>query len=107
MVILQETTDWGAYATPNNIYYVNDSKEKLLAYIKAGSNEPVMLSKPIKFSTRYRTFKELDSTPTPSSLVQVTGSKGAVYSVDTQQKSCTCPGFTFRGDCKHVKELAI
>jgi transcription initiation factor IIF auxiliary subunit len=59
MVILQETTDWGEYRTPNHIYYVNDSKEKLLAYIKAGSNEPVMLSKPIKFSTRYRTFKEI------------------------------------------------
>ena len=58
MKILQETTVWDS-AVPNHIYYVNDSKEKLLAYIKAGSNEPVMLSKPIKFSTRYRTFKEI------------------------------------------------
>lgn len=107
MKILQETTDWGEYNTPNNIYYVNDSKEKLLAYIKAGSNEPVMLSKPIKFSTRYRTFKELDSTPAPSNLIQIQGSKGAVYTVDPESQSCSCPGFTFRGDCKHVKELAI
>lgn len=58
MKILQETTKWDS-AVPNHIYYVTDNKERLLAYIKTGSNEPVVLSKPMKFSTRYRTFKEL------------------------------------------------
>jgi hypothetical protein len=58
MKILQETTVWEG-KVPNHIYYVTDNKERLLGYIKAGSNEPVVMSKPIKFSTRYRTFKEL------------------------------------------------
>jgi hypothetical protein len=31
----------------------------MLAYIKASNNEPVVLSKPIKFDTRHRTFKEI------------------------------------------------
>ncbi len=59
MVILQETTDWGEHRTPNHIYYLDDKKENLIAYIKAGSNEPMVFSKPIRFDRRGRTFKEL------------------------------------------------
>lgn len=59
MIILQETTDWGEYRTPNHIYYLTDSKDKMLAYIKAGSNEPTVFSKPIRFDRRGRTFKEI------------------------------------------------
>ncbi len=37
----------------------------------------------------------------------IKGSKGQEYVVTIgAKKSCTCPGFTFRGDCKHVKEIA-
>jgi hypothetical protein len=32
----------------------------------------------------------------------VKGSNGKVYEVTSH--SCTCPGFTFRGTCKHVAE---
>lgn len=32
----------------------------------------------------------------------VSGSNGKVYEVTAN--SCTCPGFTFRGTCKHIKE---
>jgi SWIM zinc finger len=36
----------------------------------------------------------------------VVGSKGNEYTVTWgSKKHCTCPGFTFRGDCKHVKEM--
>ena len=34
----------------------------------------------------------------------VKGSNGKVYEVTSH--SCTCPGFTFRGTCKHVTEKA-
>ena len=39
-----------------------------------------------------------------SHIVKVEGSNGAVYLIDTDKKTCTCPGFTFRGNCKHIKE---
>ena len=42
---------------------------------------------------------------TPSDVVEVQGSKGAVYYVNTTENTCTCPGYTYRGTCKHVKEL--
>lgn len=36
---------------------------------------------------------------------QVQGSRGAVYTVTQRggHKTCTCPGFQFRKDCKHVR----
>lgn len=58
MKILQETTIWES-KVPNHIYYVNDAKDMLLAMIKSSNNEPVVFKQPIKFSTRYRTFKEI------------------------------------------------
>lgn len=58
MKILQETTVWEG-SVPNHIYYLDDKKERLLAYIKAGNNEPVVLRTPLKFDMRHRTFKEL------------------------------------------------
>ena len=59
MKILQETTNWGDNKCPNHIYYLDDKKERMIAYIKAGSNEPKVFSKPIRFDMRGRTFKEL------------------------------------------------
>lgn len=39
--------------------------------------------------------------------VEVKGSKGDVYTVTKfgNKYSCTCPGFTFRGKCRHLEQL--
>lgn len=39
--------------------------------------------------------------------VQIEGSRGNAYSVTVENgvpKSCTCPGFQFRRQCRHLKE---
>ena len=106
--ILQETTDWGKYKVNNGIYPVN-SAGKLVAY-QPNADAPVQtLNVPsTQFSKARRKFKKIGSYPEVHNdphVVLVTGSKGNQYSVDTDKGTCSCPGYTYRGNCKHVKEL--
>jgi hypothetical protein len=105
MEALREVTDW---ATPNHTYLLDGTT--LVAYIKQGTTEPFYFSKGIKnFDKRGRKFEKADASlfeqSASSSLIEVQGSKGAVYYVDPELHSCTCPGFTFRGKCKHTDIL--
>jgi hypothetical protein len=95
----------------------------MLAYIKAGGTEPFFFKSPITISRSRRKFEKLkvnpfnnwakllkahiDVEPTPAYIKKVAGSKpGVTYEVNTDEKTCTCPGYTFRGKCKHTEELA-
>jgi hypothetical protein len=116
MQALQETTAW---ATPNHTYLLDG--DNLIAYIKQGETAAFYFKRPIKgFSKTGRKFvvvepnpfrdwalllkAHIDVEPTPSSIKRVQGSKpGVVYEVDTDLGTCTCPGYTFRGACKHVQ----
>ena len=58
---------------------------------------------------KYLDGSEAEQVEKPSELEYeqvVKGSKGNYYTVkcEDQKWSCTCPGFTFRQNCKHVKE---
>lgn len=106
MIALKETTVWKDNF-PNHIYLLDGSN--LVAYIKHGTDTPFYFKNPIKgFDKRGRKFEELKKNPfkkvkAPSTVIKVQGSKGAVYEVDVEAKTCTCPGFTYRGTCKHVE----
>lgn len=108
MQALQETTDW-PYA--NHIYLLDG--DKLVAYIRHGTTEPFYFKSPIKgFSKSRRKFQPvaLDLFDTSRQqandmIREVLGSKGDTYFVNLDDLTCTCPGYTFRGTCKHVKEL--
>ena len=83
----------------------------LIAYIRAGHTDPFYFKQPIKgFDRRGRKFVDADAgqfdVKPIANVRTVEGSKGAIYVVDLDAGTCTCPGFTFRGTCKHVKELA-
>ena len=45
----------------------------------------------------------------PVKSIQVKGSKGKTYTVTKQGDTwkCSCPGFQFRGKCKHITNLQI
>jgi hypothetical protein len=105
MEAIREVTDW---ATPNHTYLLDGTT--LVAYIKQGETVPFYFSKPIKqFDKRGRKFEKVSTTlfesHMESAVIEVIGSKGAVYYVDPELHSCTCPGFTFRGKCKHIDVL--
>ena len=100
---------------PNGTYLLNDSKTKLYAYVSPGSGTPKQFKNPIKIDTRGRKFvvsstqyKIVTKEEEPEGRVwEVAGSKGDVYKVTEANGylSCTCSGFKFRGDCKHVKSI--
>ena len=109
MQALKETTG-GVF--PAHTYLIDGTR--LVAYIRVGTLVPYYFNNGgIKgFSKSGRKFVTV--TPNPfevpilaSHLVSVQGSKGQVYTVDTSTGTCTCPGYTFRGACKHVKELEL
>jgi len=96
--ILQEVTDWGDYPVKNGIYHVNSAGQLV-------QHNDVVFKNPIKqFSKSYRKFVKIGERPEEFSknVIVVNGSKGNTYTIEDGK--CSCPGFTFRGDCKHVKE---
>ena len=108
MKIMLETTKWSdGYANSNHVYVFNDSMTRAIAYVPRGSKKVFKFSKPLDIDTRGRTFVELDdSEPTKvdPNVITIEGSKGEKYYLTNDDNGwfCTCPGFTFRGTCKHV-----
>ena len=113
-VFKEVTEDWDVdYRLPNHTYLMNG--DVVVAY-KPWHEDPIqhLKSGKVKLDRRYRKFKELpfvaadwemEEEKAPSNIVIVEGSKGNTYEVDVEAETCSCPGFTFRGKCKHI-ELA-
>jgi hypothetical protein len=79
----------------------------LVAYVKVNTQEPFYFKTPIKgFDRRGRKFVKgninLFTVKNNTYERTVQGSKGQTYTVNDSEKTCTCPGFTFRGACKHL-----
>lgn len=107
MDAIRETTVWNTSFQPNHTYLMDGSKT--VAYIKKGTTEPFYFSKPGMLDQRRRTFVKADirlfKVKPKSNLIEVKGSKGNTYFIDPIEKTCTCTGFTFRGNCKHIAEV--
>jgi hypothetical protein len=109
MQALRETTQWPNKSTPNHTYLLDGTN--LVAYIRYGTSEAKYFTTPIRgFSKSGRKFVsaslDLFEFPTQvSSVREVVGSKGDVYIINLDEGTCTCPGYTYRGSCKHTKEL--
>jgi hypothetical protein len=104
MEAVRETT--GGQFPPHT--YLLDGNN-LVSYIKSGETEPFYFKNPIKgFDKRGRKFVTVTPNPfkvkTQSNLIKVKGSNGKEYTIDPEAKTCNCPGYTFRGSCKHVVE---
>jgi hypothetical protein len=104
MQAVLEITKWETNFQPNHTYLLDS--DKIHAFIPKGKTEPVYFKIPIRMDKRGRKFQELKINPfntkTKSTLIEVKGSKGNSYWVDPDKGTCSCPGFSFRGKCKHV-----
>ena len=101
MKLRAEISTWSDN-TKNGVYLTDDSGERCYAFARHGSSELKYFKNAIKLDLRYRKFIDLyrfDGEEKPPGI-EVRGSKGAVYYVNDGK--CTCPGFKFRGVCKHV-----
>ena len=114
MEAVRETTTWTGvdYKQPNHDYLLDG--DRVVAYRPWGTGEVIRCSGKLKIDRRGRKFERLEPNPFESLqqpekkepvVLEVKGSKGNSYFVNVEEKTCTCPGFTFRGDCKHIKEL--
>jgi hypothetical protein len=109
-----ETTVWRD-ETPNGVYLLNDSKSKMYAFQPFGTGAIKVFKNPIRIDVRGRKFQvnevqfktQLKEPEPEGRVIEVHGSKGDVYKVSELNGnwSCTCSGFKFRGDCKHVKSV--
>lgn len=116
MQVLYETTEWSDGTDANHVYFMNDSKEKMYAYVTRGSMDVFKFKRPIRIDTRGRTFITVpniwnfnadEEVVQPKSSWEFAGSKGNKYFVtkDGTSYNCTCPGYKYRGECRHVKEI--
>lgn len=132
MKFIQEVTEWSAaYAVPNHIYYVNDSRTRLVGYIAQGTRNLVKFKKPVDWDRRGRKFEPVTvrglraerdevyfprevatETVVPKNSITVEGSRGSKYLLTkiAGQWTCSCPGYGFRRKCRHLdlvpKEVA-
>ena len=111
MEAVREITEWSVeYRQPNHDYLLDG--DRVVAYRPWGQGEIIPCSGKIKIDRRGRKFVKLDPNPfqgygeEESLVVEVKGSKGNSYFVNKDGTLCTCPGFQFRGTCKHLKEVA-
>lgn len=108
MKFFRETTQW---AVPNHVYLLSTDKSKMYGYIRRGTDDAVTFKKPYRFDVRGRTFQEVKALgeinldEVKNEKWEFTGSKGDTYVVRKidGQLSCSCPGYRFRGDCKHLQ----
>jgi hypothetical protein len=116
MEAVREVTVWEGIARQPNHDYLLDG-DRVLAYRKWGEGEVIKLSGRIKIDRRGRKFVKLDKNPFEALqlnerekpvVVEVKGSKGQIYFLSNPggEWHCTCQGFNFRGECKHIKEMA-
>ena len=112
----KEVTVWeGNPSTINHTYLLEG--DSMIAYMRSQTSVPFYFKTPIRIDKRGRKFELVEPNPfeaiaipqvvveQTANIKEIEGSKGNIYYVNIDEKTCTCPGYTYRGTCKHVKEL--
>jgi hypothetical protein len=113
MKTMLETTLWPD-STPNHVYFLSNSRDRMFGYVAQGTDQAVRFKEPITFNVRARQFQAVPNVwnfataDVSTKTWSVAGSNGSTHTVSELDKvlSCSCSGFRFRGQCRHVKEIA-
>ena len=111
MIIVREITQWKTN-TPNHIYKLSDDKRKMYSYTSEKTGITMDFEGGRTFSPSYRKFEllekieDVEKTSPTDKFYKVMGSNGNTYTVIESNGSlrCSCPGFGFRGKCKHTEK---
>lgn len=115
--ILKEVTDWNSTCQPNHTYLLSDSG-RIIAYAPWHGDEVVTLKSGMKIDKRYRKFVKTTHSGLAKLLPKQQAEVGVrKFNVKSKEKeytvsvkgsnySCTCTGFSFRGQCKHINAVA-
>jgi hypothetical protein len=108
-----ETTDYRD-AVPNGIYLLDDARTRMYAF-RPASGEIKTFKRFIRIDTRGRRFvinpvqfeTRLQEEEPEGRFWVVKGSKGDEYKITelNGNLACTCSGFRFRGQCRHVENI--
>ena len=105
MKLVQETTVCAGAKTPNHSYMLDDAGIAV-GYRMFSAGKVIRFNTPLRLDIRGRTFKLVDdlgsNAVVSSNVVEVVGSGTNVYTVDLDRKQCSCTGFKYRGECKHI-----
>ena len=104
--ILREVTGTvNGFTYQPHLYYVRGDK---LVWFQVGDYSRGLdkYRVPKKFYRSGRKFEKIGEIEEEAvaNIVKVAGSKGSKYQVDVDEKTCTCPGYKFRGQCKHIDQ---
>ncbi len=117
MKAFQEITEWNSdFAVPNHVYFLSDDKDKMYGYVREEDGVVQLMKTPYRFHVRGRRFKEVKNTwnveidenkKSQGKTWEVVGSKGDKYMVALYNGrwDCTCSGFKFRANCKHINSV--
>jgi hypothetical protein len=104
MIAMREVTVWDCDFQPNHTYLFDG--DRVVAYIKKGTTEAIYFKdRGPRLDRRYRKFVEVVPSPfkkMKSNLIKIVGSRGDVYQVDPDKKTCTCNGYKYQGRCRHL-----
>ena len=105
MLLVKETTEW-VDNTPNHFYLLSNDKMKLYAY-KTECGIEKEFKNPMDFFPKGRKFEVIKKYDDRDRGIPVTGSKGDVYYVTSEngEYKCTCVGFKYHGTCKHIEKV--
>lgn len=105
MKLMMEMTVFAGAKMPNHSYMLNDAGIAI-GYRKFSAGVVVRFRTPLRLDIRGRTFKLVDDlgsdADVSSNVVEVAGSGTNVYTVDLNRKQCSCTGFKYRAECKHI-----